>query len=88
MPSESNPWRALGNACNDIAVAFVLFIVIAAAAVGLDLVVAELPRLGVSPDIVGTLKFAAFWLLRVDLVLLLCFVVRALWTLLKSLGTQ
>jgi hypothetical protein len=85
MADEPNPWKALGNSCNHVAVAFVLFIVIAAAAVGLDLVVAELPRLGVSADIVGTLKFAAYWLLRVDLVLLLCFVVRTLWKLLKTL---
>ena len=85
MADERDSWRALGKACSHVAIATLLFLAIAVPAVGIDLLVVQLPKIGVTPGVVKLLGFGAYVLLGVDLLLFICFVFRTGWLLLKSL---
>ena len=85
MQDNSDPWKALGKAAVHVVAGSLLFVIIAVTAVGIDLLVAELPKIGVGFRAVQLLQFAALAVLAVDLLLLVSFVVRTGWQFLKSL---
>jgi hypothetical protein len=85
--ADENPWKLAWKAVNHVLIGAVVFIVVGAVAVGIDLLVVLLTKsnIGVSAELIKTLGYSANVLVGVDLVLLLCFVVRTAWQLVKSL---
>jgi len=85
MEQPPRAWKAFGETVVHVAIGTLLFIVVALPAIGLDYLVTELPKLGVSSRIVIGLEVAEYTLFGVDLILFLCAVFRTGWRLLKSL---
>ena len=77
--SEEKWWRPLLEFCIHVFVGTIIFLLIAAPAVGLDVLVSWLSGEEIGIWIIRGLKFAEYILFSVDLILLLVFVVRTAW---------
>ncbi len=85
MESEQVWWHAPWEFLVHVIVGILIFVVIAAPAVGLDFLIAWLENKSVGKLIIYGLKFAEYTLFFVDLALFSWFVVRTAWRSAKKM---
>lgn len=85
MESDQKWWQAPIEFLVHVFVGTLIFVLIAAPAVGLDFLVRGLESKGVSKVIIYGLRFAEYMLFFVDLALFTWFVVRTAWKSAKKM---